>query len=61
MTPQEDTHPSGDRGVAALLQLRVCGEVVPHNAWRVVLVPQLGAALEEEVNDEELDAGIQPC
>lgn len=34
---------------------------MPHDVRRVVLVPQLRTALEQEVYDEELDAAIQAC
>lgn len=53
------SYPAGHGGVGPLLELRVSGEAVPHDVGRVILVPQLGAALEQEVYDEELDAGVQ--
>lgn len=52
-------YPSGHSGVGPLFELRVCGKAVPHDVGRVVLVPQLRTALEQEVYDEELDTGVQ--
>lgn len=55
------SYPSGQGGTAALFKLGVCGQVIPHDVRRVVLVPQLGTALKQEVDDEEFDACVQPC
>jgi len=52
-------YPPQHGGVGPLFELRVRGEAVPHDEGRVVLVPQLRTALEQEVYDEELNAGVQ--
>lgn len=52
------TNPSAQQGVASLLHLQVCGQVGPDDVGRVEALPQLGAALEDEVDDEELDACV---
>lgn len=52
------TDPSAQQGVAALLQLQVGGQIGPDDVGRVEALPQLGAALEDEVDDEELDACV---
>ena len=40
-------------------QLGVCGQAGPDDVGGVVLGPELGAALVEEVDDEELNASVQ--
>lgn len=52
------TDPSAQQDVAALLQLQVGGQIGPDDVGRVEALPQLGAALEDEVDDEELDARV---
>lgn len=54
-------YPPRHGGVASLFELGIRREAVPHNVGRVVLVPQLRTALEQEVYDEELYAAIQAC
>lgn len=52
-------YPPRHSGVGPLFELRVRGKAVPHDVGRVVLVPQLRTALEQEIYDEELDTGVQ--
>lgn len=52
-------YPSGHSGIGPLFELRVCGQAVPHDIRRVVLVAQLRTALKQEVYDEELYTSIQ--
>lgn len=53
------SYPPRHSGVDPLFELRVCGEAVPHDVRGVVFIPQLRAALKQEVYDEEFDAAIQ--
>lgn len=55
------SYPSGHGRIAALFKLGVCGQVIPHNVRCVILVPQLGTALKQEVDDEEFDTRVQTC
>lgn len=52
-------YPPRHSGVGPLLELRISRKAVPHDEGRVVLIPQLWTALEQEIYDEELDAGVQ--
>lgn len=54
-------YPPRHSGVAPLFELGIRREAVPHDVRRVVLVPQLRTALEQEVYNEELYAAIQAC
>lgn len=53
------SYPPRHGGVAPLFELGVRREAVPHDVGRVVLVPQLRTALEQEVYDKELYAAVQ--
>lgn len=52
------TDPSDHRGVATLLQLQVCRQIGPDDIRGVVALPQLGAPLEDKVDDEELYTSV---
>lgn len=54
-------YPPRHSGVGPLFELGVGGKAVPHDVGSVVFVPELRAALKQEVYDEELDAGVQAC
>lgn len=53
------SYPPRHGGVGPLFELGVRGEAVPHDVGGVVLVPQLWAALKQEVYDEEFDAAVE--
>ena len=52
-------YPSVKGRGSPILELGVGGQAGPDDVGRVVLGPQLGTALVEEVDDEELNASVQ--
>lgn len=53
-------HPPRHGGTRALLELGVGGEAPPDDVGCVILGSQPWAAFEDEIDEEKLDAGIEP-